>query len=74
MKGIYFLVEEPSIRPVIDAIAKKLIAPNGYWQYSGQKKLPKGKTAEVISPFLDLENNRSISFNHFVEAIKELLF
>ncbi|ACF13740.1 conserved hypothetical protein [Chloroherpeton thalassium ATCC 35110] len=190
MKGIFFLVEEPSILPVITAIAEKLITPHGYWyytmphqgkgdllqalptvlpslskvegarivvaldqdntdcqdlkrdilekingkchspfkirivckeleawfigdfiaiekafprfsanphrnkrkyenpdmiikpsqelmkiipEYSGRVHLAKGKTAEAISPFLNIENNRSTSFTHFINAIQALL-
>lgn len=58
----------------VDAI----INPNHYLlkiipEYKGKSNLPKLETAERISPFLDLEHNQSSSFNHTLNAIKELL-
>jgi len=41
-------------------------------EYSGLKTLPKVQTSEKISPYLNVNRNRSVSFKHFYNAIKEL--
>ena len=37
-----------------------------------RKKLPKLEFSKKVAPFLDVANNRSISFNHTIDAIKKL--
>ena len=58
----------------VDLITKpssKLLAiiPN----YQKREYLPKIETAERIAPFLDVDNNKSTSFNNMLKAIKELV-
>ena len=42
-------------------------------EYKNRGTLPKLECSERIAPFLDLENNRSESFNHTVRAIQKLI-
>lgn len=42
-------------------------------EYSNRDYLPKLETAEYISPFLDLNNNKSESFNYTIAAILKLI-
>lgn len=42
-------------------------------EYSGRDNLPKLESAEYISPFLDIEMNKSESFNQTIKAILKLL-
>ncbi|HAK79921.1 MAG TPA: hypothetical protein DCM71_24190 [Runella sp.] len=56
----------------------KITNPNKYLlkiipEYKNRETLPKLECSERISPFLDLENNRSESFNHTVTAIRKLI-
>lgn len=51
---------------------KKLVRTEKNMNYSADAK-PKLECSERISPFLDLENNRSESFNHTVTAIRKLI-
>jgi hypothetical protein len=41
-------------------------------EYSRRETLPKIETASKIAPFMNLENNKSKSFNHTIDAIKKL--
>jgi len=40
--------------------------------FKDRKKLPKLEISKKIAPFLDIANNSSISFNHTINAIKQL--
>lgn len=56
----------------------KVISPNEYLlkiipEYNGRTYLPKLETAEKISPYLDLDNNTSASFNISISAIINLV-
>jgi hypothetical protein len=56
----------------------KVVSPNEYLlkiipEYNGRKYLPKLETAEKISPYLDLDNNTSASFNISISAIRSLV-
>jgi len=56
----------------------KVVSPNEYLlkiipEYNGRTYLPKLETAEKISPFLDLDNNNSTSFNNSISGIRKLV-
>lgn len=40
--------------------------------FSKSEYLPKLEVSECISPFLQIDNNKSVSFNHTITAIKKL--
>jgi len=42
-------------------------------EYSGKETLPKIATSEHIAPFLDLDNNSSVSFNNTISGIRKLV-
>jgi len=42
-------------------------------EFSNRITLPKLETSETISPFLDIDNNRSASFQQTISAIKRLI-
>ncbi|HMQ62161.1 MAG TPA: DUF4276 family protein [Flavilitoribacter sp.] len=42
-------------------------------EFSGRQYLPKLEFSSSIAPFMDLEKNKSKSFNHTISAIKELI-
>lgn len=59
-------------------IIDKVVSPQEYLlkiipEYSGRAYLPKLETAEKISPYLDLANNNSASFNHSISGIRKLV-
>lgn len=41
-------------------------------EYKNRESLPKLEVAESITPYLDLKNNSSASFNHFVSGVEKL--
>ncbi len=42
-------------------------------EYKGRQHLPKIETAAKIAPYLDIEQNTSTSFRHFVSGMQKLL-
>ena len=56
----------------------RIVAPHKYLleiipEYSGRETLPKIETSSRIAPFMNVENNKSKSFNHTINAIKKLI-
>jgi hypothetical protein len=41
-------------------------------EFKDRKKLPKLEFSKKIAPFLNIDNNTSVSFNHTINAIKQL--
>ena len=41
-------------------------------EFKDRKKLPKLESSKKIAPFLDIDNNNSESFNHTINAIRQL--
>ena len=56
------IIQKPSI------IIKKIIP-----ELKNYDVIPKRKIAERISTYMDVNNNRSLSFNHFVEGLKKII-
>ena len=42
-------------------------------ELSKKRNLPKLELSKNIAPYLDIENNKSVSFNHFITGIKKLI-
>ncbi len=42
-------------------------------EYSNRESLPKIETARRIAPYLDIEQNRSTSFRHFISGVERLM-
>jgi hypothetical protein len=42
-------------------------------EYSNRERLPKLDASQKIAPYLDIEHNRSVSFNQTISAIKKLV-
>jgi hypothetical protein len=55
-----------------------IVTPSEYLKkilpdYSNRKSLPKLETSRKIAPFMNINDNKSTSFNHTINAIKQLI-